>query len=95
MPQDEKEFNNNVKFMEAITESTSQLCLSYIVLRAYGISPDTGSKISQILSLATSLCSICFAFASVSTIQFRNAGNITKPVDYFSAPRVHGSNQDT
>ena len=68
LPKEEKIFNEKIKFMEAISESTLQLCLSCIVLRAYGVSPDTGSMVSQVISFVTSLASICTAFASVSII---------------------------
>ena len=66
MSKEDNEFVQKVAFMESITESTAQLILSCLVLRSYGISPDTYSMMVQILSMVMSLLSIVFAFGSVS-----------------------------
>ena len=52
--------------MEAITESISQLCISCIILRIYGVSTFTFTKFFQFFSLITSLLSLCVAFGTVS-----------------------------
>ena len=59
-------FNKSVAFMEAITESISQLCISCIILRIYGVSTFTFTKFFQFFSLITSLLSLCVAFGTVS-----------------------------
>ena len=66
MSKEDNEFVQKVAFMESITESTAQLILSCLVLRSYGISPDTYSMVVQILTMVMSLLSIVFAFGNVS-----------------------------
>ena len=53
-------------FMESITESVLQLCLSCLILRAYGISSQLTAMVSQCLSFGSSLLSIVVEFGSVS-----------------------------
>ena len=63
---DEKIYAHHVTFMEAITESILQLCLSCLVLREYGLSNVTTERFGQVSGLFSSLLSICLAFAKVS-----------------------------
>ena len=68
-PIETTKFNKSVAFMEAITESISQLCLSCIILRTYGISDYSFTRLFQFFSFTTSLLSLCVAFGTVSFSQ--------------------------
>ena len=75
MPHEEFDIMKKIFFMEAITESILQLCLSCLVLRAYGISSDATTMASQILNLTTSLVSVVISFGNVSyPIQYPSVG---------------------
>ena len=64
------DFNSNVSFFEAITESVLQLIQSFLVLREYGISSDEGTKYTQYVTIVSSLLSIAVALWTVSLIHF-------------------------
>ena len=65
----DKIYAHHVTFMEAITESIMQLCLSCLVLREYGLSNVATERFGQVSGLFTSLLSICLAFAKVRQYQ--------------------------
>ena len=67
MSEEDIDFIKKVSFMESITESILQLCLSCLILRAYGLSSQISAMVSQLLSLTSSLLGVVFAFGSVST----------------------------
>ena len=56
----------NVTFFEAISESITQLTLSCIILRQFGLSHDPFSEFVQFFTLGTSFLSLCVAFVTVS-----------------------------
>lgn len=66
MPKEDVDFIKRISFMESITESVLQLCLSCLILRAYGISSQLTAMVSQCLSFGSSLLSIVVEFGSVS-----------------------------
>ena len=61
----EKIYSHHIIFIEATSESVLQLALSCLIIREFGISPDTWEKVIQLSSLLTSLISVCNAFAQV------------------------------
>ena len=70
MDKEKMDFNSNVSFFEAITESVLQLIQSFLVFREYGISSDEGTKYTQYVTIVSSLLSIAVALWTVSLIHF-------------------------
>ena len=69
LPQESEEeliYAHYVQFIESLTESLLQLCLSLLVLREYGISPNAFNGFMQLSGLLTSLLSVCVSFSKVS-----------------------------
>ena len=65
-----KNFAHAVEFIEIMTESVFQLCLSCIVLREYGLSLNSLESFNQLSGLFFSLLSICITFSQVSKLEF-------------------------
>ena len=68
LPEESKEemiFGHQVVFLEALSESILQICMSCIKLRRYGISTDYFEAFMQMSGLLTSIISICLAFSKV------------------------------
>ena len=63
------DYAHAVEFIEIITESVFQLCLSCIVLREYGLSLNPLESFNQLSGLLTSLLSICVTFSQVSNLK--------------------------
>ena len=61
----EKIYSHHIVFIEATSESVLQLALSCLIIREFGISPNTWERVIQLSSLLTSLISVCNAFAQV------------------------------
>lgn len=60
-------FQHKVQFMEVLSESIPQVALHCLVLSQFGLNTTSiWSASSQLLSLVTSLISICLAFGKVS-----------------------------
>ena len=64
--EDEKKFSHHIVFMEAISESVLQVCMSCMIIRQFGISTNVFESFMQLSGLITSLVSICLAFSKVS-----------------------------
>ena len=71
LPQESKEemiFGHQVVFLEALSESILQICMSCIKIRQYGISADYFEAFMQVSGLLTSIISTCLAFSKVRKI---------------------------
>ena len=64
--QEKRQFAHHLSFIEAMSESVFQLCLSCLVLREYGISTSNYTKFVQLSSLVTSVLAITHEFAKVT-----------------------------
>ena len=63
----DKLYGHCIIFFETMSESLMQLCLSTLVLREFGLSPDRFEASNQISGLFSSLFSIILLFAKVRT----------------------------
>ena len=63
----DKLYGHCIIFLETMTESLMQLCLSTLVLREFGLSPNHSQASNQISGLFSSLISIILVFAKVRT----------------------------
>ena len=61
----DKLYGHCIIFLETMTESLMQLCLSTLVLREFGLSPNHSQASNQISGLFSSLISIILVFAKV------------------------------
>ena len=61
----DKLYGHQIIFFEAMTEGLMQLCLSTLVLREFGLSPNHSQASNQISGLFSSLISIILVFAKV------------------------------
>ena len=66
-PENDKLYGHCIIFFETMTESLMQLCLSTLVLREFGLSPNRFEASNQISGLLSSLISIILLFAKVRT----------------------------
>lgn len=64
----DKEFAHQISFIEAMSESVFQLCLSCLILREFGISADPFSRFIQVSTFVFSILSISIAFGKVTPI---------------------------
>ena len=64
-----KNFTHTIEFLEIMTESVFQLCLSCMVLREYGLSSDAFESFTQLSGLCFSLLSICITFSQVRKLE--------------------------
>ena len=62
-----RSFSQTVTFLETMSESVLQLCLSCHILKEFGLSGDGDERFNQLASLVTSILSICVSFAEVSS----------------------------
>ena len=62
--EEHKIFCHQITFMEALSESILQLCLSCLVIREFGLNPFSAFR--QLSSLISSLVSTVLAFSKVS-----------------------------
>ena len=65
-PDTTKTFAYEIVFLETMSESVLQLCLSCLVIRQFGLSIDSNERFIQITGLFSSLMSICISFGQVS-----------------------------
>ena len=65
-PDTTKTFAYQIVFLETMSESVLQLCLSCLVIRQFGLSIDSNERFIQITGLFSSLMSICISFGQVS-----------------------------
>ena len=63
----DKLYGHCIIFFETMTESLMQLCLSTLVLREFGLSPNRFEAFNQLSGLFSSLLSIILLFAKVRT----------------------------
>ena len=61
--EEHKIFSHQIAFMEALSESIPQLCLSCLVIREFGLNPSSAFR--QLSSLLSSLTSTLLAFSKV------------------------------
>ena len=65
-PDTTKTFAYQIVFLETMSESVLQLCLSCLVIRQFGLSIDSNERFIQITGLFSSLMNICISFGQVS-----------------------------
>ena len=65
LPKEDDNFNRNVSFFEATTESIAQFTIGDIIIRTYGISDDLTTRFFQLFSLASSMFSLTISFIMV------------------------------
>ena len=65
---EDKIFGHQIVFLEALSESILQICISCIKLRQYGISTNYFEAFMQMSGLLTSIISTCLAFSKVRKI---------------------------
>ena len=65
-PNTTKTFAYQIVFLETMSESVLQLCLSCLVIRQFGLSVNSNERFVQITGLVSSLMCICISFGQVS-----------------------------
>ena len=60
-----KFFTYQVMFLETLSKSVLQLCLSCLFIRKYGLSVDLTERFIQVTGLVSSLMCICISFSQV------------------------------
>ena len=65
--EEDKSYGHCIIYFETMTESLMQLCLSTLVLREFGLSPNRCEASIQISRMFSSLLSIILLFAKVRT----------------------------
>ena len=63
--EEDKIFGHQIVFLEALSESILQICMSCVKLRQYGISTNYFEAFMQTSGLLTSIISTCIAFSKV------------------------------
>ena len=61
----EKQFNNNISFVIAVSSSILQFTLGNIIIRTYGLSDDLMAKFFQLFNMATSSFNLIVVISSV------------------------------
>ena len=61
-----KTFAYQIVFLETMSESVLQLCLSCLVIRQFGLSINSAERFIQLTGLFSSLMCICISFGQVS-----------------------------
>lgn len=69
--QENRIFAHQLAFIEAMSESVFQLCLSCLILREFGLSKSPFTKFIQLSSLVTSALAITHEFAKVKSFMLQ------------------------